>query len=181
MRRVGVTLAAIILVVACSPAPTSAPPSITSSPAPTTAAPTTVPTPVPGATQGADGACTASQVQATPRESGAAAGTSYLAVTLQLVEGAACSLPRGPNIALTSGDGTVLVHGTDANPAPILLRDTLLYRIGWNVGCGQTVPGPTLAAIELYGAAVITMPIGDFGPTCADGSTGNLFMDVDAP
>ncbi len=164
------------------PTATAIPPTASPAALPTPV-PTTSVTPVPGASEesGPSGACTAAQVEATPGESGAAAGTSYLAVTFTLVGGEACAVPRGPNLALTANDGTVLVHDTDADPRPITLADQLEYRIGWNVGCGVSVPRPTLASIELYSGAVISVPIGDFGPSCVDGSAGRLFMVTDAP
>jgi hypothetical protein len=181
MNRLGALAVVVIAAAAaCSSTPTPPP-----SPAPTTV-PLTTPATSPTfrvTTAPPEGlaACTASQIRATPGDSGAAAGTSYLAVAFQRLDGADCLVPRGPAVALAAADGTVLVHDTDANPAPVTLHDQLAFHIGWNVPCGPPIPKPTLARIALYGAEVITIPIGDFGPSCVDGSTGRLFMDVDAP
>ena len=56
------------------------------------------------------------------------------------------------------------------------------YEIGWNVGCDASSQPRALSARIWFSAAVyVDMPIGDFGPSCVDGSTGSLFMRADEP
>lgn len=154
----------------------TAPPSVTVTVEDTGFQPYPTPPPVATAT------CTASQVRLTPGHTGAAAGTAYMRVFVELDQGPECSLPQGPQIALVSDDGTVLVNGTDADPRPLVISGITGYEIGWNVGCDASSPPRALSARIWFSAAVyVDMPIGDFGPSCVDGSTGSLFMRADEP
>jgi hypothetical protein len=136
--------------------------------------------PYPSPPPAASATCTASQVRLTPGHQGAATGTAYLRVFGELDQGPTCSMPRGPKIALTSGDGKVQVSGTEADPTPIVVSGITGYEIGWNIGCGMsTPPYPLSARVWLSASVSVDMPIGDFGPSCVDGSTGALFMEAD--
>ena len=103
-------------------------------------------------------------------------------VSVDLFQGPACSIAQGPSVSIISADGTEVQAGTEADPAPVTLRGLLSYELGWNIACDKSMPpGPLSVRIEFGDEASITMPVGDFGPSCVDGSTGELFMHVDAP
>jgi hypothetical protein len=179
-----------VAVVACSQSPT-APPSAprTTAPIESVAIPTLPPSAAPSAiasapapTTAAIGPCAASQLRFTPGHTGAAAGTAYMEVSVDLVQGPDCTMPQGPPISIVAADGKVIANDTDRDRAPLTIHGPTSYSIGWNIGCDSPVPTGRLSArIWLSATVAVDMPIGAFGPSCVDGSTGALFMRADAP
>lgn len=189
MNRSRGLLLGVALLAGCSSTPTQPPTSVptvgpsatlatVAAPSPTATAPP-APTPVP--TAAGIQACSASELQLTPGHSGDAAGTAYLEVAVALVGGTDCTMPAGPALSIVDSAGKVFAPGTEVDPTPVTIHGTVGYHIGWNIPCEPSAtPGSSLAArIQLGDGSIVTMPIGDFGPSCVDGSTGALFMNAD--
>jgi len=103
-------------------------------------------------------------------------------VFVELAQGPDCLIAQGPRVTLVSKAGDELQSGSESDPTPVTLHGILGYELGWNVACDQSMPPePFFARIEFAEQATFTMPLGDFGPSCVDGSTGELFMEVDSP
>jgi hypothetical protein len=165
----------MLVLSACGPVPPSA-----SSPAPPTSLPAS-PTPTVEAQTSpvALSPCTASQVVLTAGRSGVAAGTAYLRIFAELAQGPACSLPRSPMLTLIQSSGSEVARASETDPAPIALDYITGYNLGWNVPCGTKTVPDLVARIAFSAAVVIDLPIGDFGPSCVDGSQGSLSMIAD--
>ena len=150
-------------------------------PSPRLAATPTIPSlsPAPAEASVAPSPCREPQVALTPGHSGAAAGTSYLRVFVELAQNPPCVLPRGPVIWLTNTAGAEVARSTETDASPVVLDYITGYNIGWNVACGPTTSDATAAHVEFSKGVVIEMPISGFGPSCVDGSRGSLFMIAD--
>jgi hypothetical protein len=154
-------------------------------------APSASPQPVPSGTLGAAPSsvavpstaafdpCREAQVVLTPGQSGAAAGTSYLRVFIELAQGPACTLPRGPMVTVTTDDGTEVARATKTDSTLVVLDYITGYYIAWNAPCGPTPTGSLVAQIAFTTTLVVELPIGSFRPSCVDGSTGSLSMTAD--
>lgn len=124
--------------------------------------------------------CAAGQVVLTAGRSGVATGTAYLRVFAELGQGPACSLPRSPMLTLVSGSGSEVARASETDPTPVALDYITGYELGWNVPCrATTMPTDLVASIEFSTALVLDLRIGDFGPSCVDGSEGSLSMIAD--
>lgn len=125
--------------------------------------------------------CRQPQVVMTPGYSGVAAGTAYLRVFVELAQYPPCTLPRSPVIWITSADGAEVARAEETDATPVILDYITGYSLGWNVPCGSSPSGSHVAHIEFSPSLVIDMPIGTFGPSCVDGSRGNLSIIADDP
>lgn len=128
-------------------------------------------------------ACRASEVRLTPGASGAAAGTAYIHLALELADGRDCLIARSPSLTITDAQGKVVARATedDIDLSPISAGRLFGYYLGWNTACGDRFTGPFTANIELPSKQTVSVPLGDFGPSCADGSYGDVFLEVDGP
>ena len=127
--------------------------------------------------------CRTSQITLTPGASGVAAGTAYLQVEARNTSGADCLLAREPAVSITL-DGAVQLTsggGTDAASIVIAAHETDTYYLAWNMPCVPLPTGARLAHVELSAGQIVDMPLGDFGPSCVDGSTGVVFMETESP
>ena len=125
--------------------------------------------------------CRDPQIALTAGNSGAATGTAYLGVFVELAQGPACTLPRSPMITITTDTGAEVARAAETDATPVVLDYITRYYIGWNVACGTSPTGSKIAIIEFSGDLRVTLPIGTFGPSCADGSHGDLSMIADDP
>ncbi|MGH9886090.1 MAG: hypothetical protein ACREBE_11210 [bacterium] len=82
-------------------------------------------------------------------------------------------------ISITNEDGAEVARAPSIDPAPVLLDYITGYEIGWNVPCGPWPTGIFLAHIEFSPTLELDLPLGNFGPSCADGSPGTVFMLAD--
>lgn len=123
--------------------------------------------------------CEQGQVTLTRGPTGAGAGTAYLAVFADLVAGAPCTLARGPAISIVDATGKPFSTGTRVDATPLTIAGQTAFLIGWNVACEpRATPTSALSArIEFSRRWTAVLPIGDFGPSCVDGSTGELFVE----
>lgn len=171
MRRF---LAACLFVTAgCVPAPPS--PSAPPPPSPSAEAATS---PGPSVVAALD-PCRNDQISVTPGHSGAAAGTNYLTVFVELAQGPACTLPWGPMITIRDADGTTVARATDTEAQPVQLDYITRYYIAWSAECGSAPTGLLAAHIEFSSALVVDVPIGDFRPSCVDriGQSVSMYAD----
>jgi hypothetical protein len=171
-------LIAVSLMLAAGCAPTvsspSAPPPLRSSPV-SSVSPTDMPKPSTAAVD----PCHDQQMVLTPGHSGVAAGTAYLRVFVELAQGPPCTLPRSPMITLMTEDGAEIARATETDATPLVLDYITGYRIGWNVPCDAAPTGTVNAHIEFSRGLIVDLPLGIFGPSCVDGSSGSLTMIAD--
>src|SRR4051812_12253193 len=152
-------------------------PSITPGPTATPGGPASSVGPPSGA---AFSPCRDPQVEVTPGRTGAAAGTDYLRVFVELAQGPACTLPRSPMITITTDGGTEVARATETDPTAVVLDDISGYNIGWSGPCGPTPTGELVASIAFSPTLVVKMPLRGFGPSCVDGAGGSsIFMIAD--
>jgi hypothetical protein len=75
-------------------------------------------------------------------------------------------------ITVTTEDGTEVARATETDPTPVVLDYISGYSIAWNAPCGPTPTGALVADVAFSPTLVVKMPIGDFGPSCVDGTGG---------
>ena len=136
-----------------------------------------VPTPL-TPSPSAHAACQAGQLALTPGREGAAAGTAYLTVFVELSQGPPCSIPQGPSVSIMGPHGVEIARSSENVPTPVLLDTVLIYHIGWSSDC-RTLPAGAFTARVDFGAGLsVAVPVGDFRPTtCMNPEGQTLFMD----
>jgi len=127
--------------------------------------------------------CRSAQITLTLGDSGAAAGTAYLRVEARNVSGTACLLPREPAVSISIAGGMEIAGGAGSDAASIAIaaNDTATYYLAWNMPCLPLPTGARVARVELSPGEIVDLPLGDFGPSCVDGSTGIVFMATESP
>lgn len=127
--------------------------------------------------------CRSAQITLTPGESGVAAGTAYLAIEARNVSGSDCLLAREPAVSITIDGAMELASGAGSDDASFVIaaNDTSAYFLAWNTACIPLPTGARTASVEISAGHVIDVPLGEFGPSCIDGSTGVLFMETESP
>lgn len=121
----------------------------------------------------------AGQLALTSGREGAAAGTSYLTVFVELAQGPPCSIPQGPGVSIMGPDGVEIARSIENTATPVPLDTVLIYHIGWSSDC-RTLPAGAFTAQVDFGAGLsVAVPVGDFRPTtCMNPEGQTLFMDV---
>jgi hypothetical protein len=155
------------------PSPSARPTTLPSSAAPSMGA---VPT---ESASTALGVCEGSQLRLTPGAAGAAAGTAYLTVFVELAQGPACALPRSPKISVRTEDAAEIASATEADPAPVALTYITRYYIAWSGDCGPIPTGTLVAQIHFSSTLAVDLPIGTFRPSCVDGAGQSISMYAD--
>jgi hypothetical protein len=83
-------------------------------------------------------------------------------------------------ITVTTDEGTEVAQATETDPTPVVLDYISGYYIAWNAPCGPTPSGALVAHIAFSPALVVEMPIGNFRPSCVDGTGGwSISMTAD--
>lgn len=156
-------------------------PTPSTQPAPTAddAAPTTAPRASSVAT--ALSSCAGNQIRLTPGTAGAAAGTAYLTVFVELAQGPACELPFGPMVSVRDAHGAEVARASEVDAKPIDLTDVTRYYIAWSGNCGPALTGDLVAHIEFSSRLVVDMPMNGFRPSCVDGAGQSISMYGDPP
>ena len=106
------------------------------------------------------------------------------AVEARNVGGTDCLLAREPAVSIRVDGGAELATGVAGDPnlsIQIAPDDTAAFYLGWNMPCLPLATGARIARIEFSADVIIDMPLGDFGPSCVDGSTGVVFVEAEAP
>lgn len=155
-------------------------PSVQPAATPTDAAPSIGAVPTSSASV-ALAACEGNQVRLTPGANGAAAGTDYLTVFVELAQGPACELPWSPMIEVRDTDGAEIARATEADPKPVALTYITRYYIAWSGDCGPIPSGALVAHIDFSSTLALDMPIGTFRPSCVDGGGQSISMYADEP
>jgi hypothetical protein len=125
--------------------------------------------------------CESSQVRLTPGAEGAAAGTDYLTVFVELDQGPACTLPWGPMIAVRDAAGAEIATATETDTKPVALTYISRYYIAWSGDCGPIPSGDLTAHIAFSSTVSLEMSIGTFRPSCVDGTGQTISMFADEP
>jgi hypothetical protein len=181
MKRLILLLAGLpLLVAACTPTATVAPPfSTPTSSSAAIGSPQSSSTPVPSV---AFASCSADQLNLTAGHTGGAAGTNYLTVFVELAQGPACTLADSPKVRIIGPGGAVLASSGDIPSTQFPLTFIDRYHIGWTADCRTFASGDLTARIEFSPTVVVALPIGDFRPShCMQPSGQALFMSADQP
>lgn len=153
-------------------------PSSPTLPRPTDASPSIAVIPTPSAVADIS-ACEGDQVRLTPGQQGAAAGTNYLTVFVELAQGPACALPWSPLIEVRDADGVEIARATETSPTPVALTYITRYYIAWSGDCGPTPSGDLVAHIDFSPTLAVDLPIGTFRPSCVTGTGQSISMYAD--
>jgi hypothetical protein len=153
-------------------------PSVQPATTPTRAAPSIGAIPTSSASTALE-SCEGGQVRLTPGADGAAAGTSYLTVFVELTQGPACVLPWSPMIEVRDADGAKVAAGAEADAKPVTLTYITRYYIAWSGDCGPIPSGPLVAHIDFSSTLALDLPIGTFRPSCVDGAGQSISMYAD--
>ena len=137
---------------------------------------------IPTASAAADiSPCAKDQVRLTVGQQGAAAGTNYLTVFVELAQGPACALPWGLMIEVRDAAGDEIARGTETSTTPVALTYITRYYIAWSGDCGPTPSGDLVAHIDFSPTFAVDLPIGTFRPSCIDGTGQSISMYADEP
>ena len=177
MQKV-LTALPLLVVAACGAVTPS--PSVQPATTPTGATPSLGAVPAPS-NSAALARCESAQVRLTPGADGAATGTDYLTVFVELAQGPACTLPWGPMIAVRDPDGAEVARATESDTKPVALTYITRYYIAWSGDCGPIPSGALVAHIDFWSTLALDMPIGTFRPSCVDGTGQSISMYADEP
>lgn len=147
----------------------------------TEASPTTPTASLPPTPLEALSPCREDQLRLTAGADGAAAGSAYLTVFVELTRGPRCSISGNPLIAVRSEDGREIARAAKTEPRMIALTYVTRYYVEWSSGCGPMPTGARVATVEFSANVVIDLPIGMFGPSCVDGAGQEISMYADEP
>ena len=175
-------VAAVVLLVACSPSPTPSPsppasPSPTASEAPASVAasptPSTAPTNPPPTAAGstAIGPCATSDLTATGGPLGGAAGSRGADITVASMPSASCQLPSSPVVALVDPSGNVLLSSrlpVTANGPLLSAATTYTFSFQLSNWCDQSAAMPLHLVLALASGSLqvtgLTMAAADLPP-----------------
>jgi hypothetical protein len=126
-------------------------------------------------------ACSSNQIRLVAGQWGGAAGTNYLTVSAQLIDGPPCLVATWPGIDISDDSGRVIAQGPgdpSGNPKATILAGSLEFHLGWASWCGPGPNGPLTAHVALVpgGPSQLTIPDG-FGPSGCQGVPTILFLE----
>jgi hypothetical protein len=126
-------------------------------------------------------ACRPNQVKLVAGQWGGAAGTNYLTVSAELIEGPPCLIATWPTIDISDNSGRVIAQGpADPNGSPkaTILPGSLEFHLGWASWCEPGPIGPLTAHVALVagGSSQLAIPDG-FGPSDCQGVPTILFLE----
>jgi hypothetical protein len=124
-------------------------------------------------------ACDPADLRAAAGRSGAAAGTSYLDLTVSLAAGDACLVDAWPSVEVVNGSGEAVDASEPVEGGEIWLLETqLAFHLGWASWCDDYPAGPLTARLDFVasGSTDLALPDG-FGPSLCNGSDSVLVVE----
>jgi hypothetical protein len=148
----------VLSLMACSACATTPSPSATPSQSPL---PSEQPSPA-----GPPQRCDARELSLSPGAWGAAAGTSYVVVHVDLVSGSACLIPGGPAVTLLDRDGKLLASAAGITDPDVIVASRTDLRLGWSSWCGPPPANPIRLRLDLPSGPLNTPLPGGFLASC---------------
>jgi hypothetical protein len=125
--------------------------------------------------------CRLNQVKLVAGQWGGAAGTNYLTVSAELIEGPPCLIATWPTIDISDNSGGVIAQGpadSSGSPKATILAGPLEFHLGWASWCGPGPKRPLTAHVGLVAGRPSPLMIPDgFGPSDCQGVPTILFLE----